>query len=49
MSEHEAMKYPLIRAHALVAFSRLNNGMVEMEIDGEGYIFQEASQTRKSK
>lgn len=43
MTERDAMKYPLIRAHALCAFTRLNNPWVEMEITGAGYIQQEVN------
>lgn len=40
MRYHEAIKFPLIQAHALCAFARLNNPWVEMEIVGAGYIQQ---------
>ena len=44
MSEPQAMKYPLIRAFALMAFHRMNNSFCEMQIDSLGYVGQEALQ-----
>ncbi len=41
MNYSEAIKFPLIRAHALCAFARLNNPWAEMEIEGAGYLAQE--------
>ena len=49
MTFHDAMNFPLNQAHALCAFHRLNNAMVEMEILGEGYLYQEARKTRSMK
>lgn len=45
MSESQAMKYPLIRAHALMAFNAMSNPYCEMQIDDLGYIAQEAEKT----
>jgi len=42
MSERAAMKYPLNRAFVLSAAAALRNPWCEMEIDGLGYIAQEA-------
>lgn len=46
MTEMQALKYPLARGFARCAFAALHNGMVEMEIDGAGYILQEARRRR---
>ena len=42
MTEIQAMKYPLPRAFALCAYVSLQNPWCEMEIEGLGYIAQEA-------
>lgn len=42
MTERQALKYPLTRGLARCAFAMLRNGMVEAEIDGDGYILQES-------
>jgi len=42
MTEIQAMKYSLSRAHALVAFRSMDNPWCEMQIDGLGYLAQEA-------
>ena len=41
MSEQQAMRYPLARAHALCVFNALRNPWCPMEIDGDGYVAQE--------
>ena len=41
MSEPQAMKYPLNRAFALLAFHGVRHPMGSMEIAGDGYIAQE--------
>ena len=42
MTETQAMKYPLARAFALMVFRALDNPWCSMEIDGLGYLAQEA-------
>ena len=42
MTYEVAMKFPLVRAHALCAAASLHNPWVAAEIIGPGYIAQEA-------
>ena len=46
MTEAQAMKYPLLRAFALLAFRSLDNPWCTMEIDGLGYLAQEAQRVK---
>ena len=41
MSENQAMKYPLNRAFALLAFHGVRHPMAQLEIAEDGYIAQE--------